>query len=90
MKDEQYYKELRNRLNNIHTELSEKPEEYKMPYSLTIGGILNAYREGDVSFKNAVNDIKSAVESAIDYQTQDILSAIEALRIKIERFEEHK
>ena len=38
--------------------LQNKPTEMKMGYSLSPGGILNAYREGDLTFKQAVKALE--------------------------------
>lgn len=42
-----------NKLNEIHRELQSKPR--KKGFQLSPGGILNAYREGDLSFNDACN-----------------------------------
>lgn len=44
---------MRNEINNLHKKLSQKPNNEKMGYSISIGGVLNAYREGDISFDRA-------------------------------------
>jgi len=46
--------ELRDQLNVIHKQLQESPNELKCGYQICFGGILNAYREGDVSFTKAI------------------------------------
>jgi hypothetical protein len=40
-------------LNRLHQELQQKPETEKRGYSFSVGGVLNAYREGDLSFEEA-------------------------------------
>lgn len=54
----------REELNKLHKELQQKPMEAMMGYSLSAGGILNAYREGDISFEDACNllEMKSQKE----------------------------
>jgi hypothetical protein len=41
-------------LNKLHTELQQKPKSEKKGYSLHPGGVLNAYREGDLSLDEAI------------------------------------
>jgi len=45
-------------LNKLHRELQGKPQEEKKGFVLSVGGILNAYREGDLSFEDARNLLK--------------------------------
>lgn len=45
-------------LNKLHRELQEKPQGERKGFILSVGGILNAYREGDLSFKDACNLLK--------------------------------
>jgi len=47
-----YYQDIRNELNRLHKILSDSPKKYG--YTKSVGGILNAYREGDISFDDAV------------------------------------
>jgi hypothetical protein len=49
---------MRNELNELHQRLQEKPDSEKMGYAVCPGGILNAYREGDITFKQAVKAIE--------------------------------
>lgn len=51
------WEEKRAQLNKLHEELQLKPEKEKMGFSITPGGILNAYREADVSFKHATESL---------------------------------
>ncbi len=48
-----YYQSLRIKLNEIFRELQSMPEDYKMGYYHSIPSVLNAYREGDISFEDA-------------------------------------
>jgi hypothetical protein len=48
--------------NNIRSVLNKKPNELKIGYSLSAGGILNAYREGDLSFKEASDKIELLIK----------------------------
>lgn len=61
-RNEVYYEGLRNRLNVLHYELQEMPKKYKHGYYLNVPSILNAYREGDISFDRACEllEMKSA------------------------------
>ena len=43
----------RKELNILHRDLQNKPEREKLGYQLSLGGILNAYRWGDISFGEA-------------------------------------
>ena len=45
-------------LNKLHVELQHKPAAEKKGYSLRPGGILNAYREGDLSFDEAIEELQ--------------------------------
>jgi len=45
-------------LNKLHTELQQKPDSEKKGYSLHPGGILNAFREGDLSFREAILELQ--------------------------------
>ena len=48
------WKQMRNQLNELHEKLSQKPENEKMGFAFCPGGVLNAYREGDITFERAV------------------------------------
>ena len=41
-------------VSELHGVLQEKPDDKKLPFQRSPGGILNAYREGDLSFDDAV------------------------------------
>lgn len=45
---------MRREMNDLHKRISQKPDSEKMGFAVCPGGILNAYREGDVSFNDAV------------------------------------
>lgn len=45
-------------VNNLSKRLQKKPRQLKKGYYLKPGSILNAYREGDVTFKKAVAELK--------------------------------
>jgi len=47
------WEDKRQKLNELFKELQQKPDSEKMGYSLSPGGILNAYREADISFEEA-------------------------------------
>jgi len=44
--------------HDIRVMLDDKPSELKIGYSICAGGILNAYREGDLNFEEAVKAIE--------------------------------
>lgn len=52
-KDKAFYDKLRDDLNQNFLLLKNKPDEFKAHYSFNVGSILNAYREGDISFDRA-------------------------------------
>lgn len=45
-------------VNELHSIVQRKPRDEKGPFQLSPGGILNAYREGDVTFKQAVKHLE--------------------------------
>ena len=47
------YRAVRKKLNVLHKILQEAPDEEKLGYQLSVASILNAYREGDISFVKA-------------------------------------
>lgn len=51
------WEQMRNQLNGLHKKLQQKPDSEKMGYAVCPGGILNAYREGDITFSNAVESL---------------------------------
>jgi len=57
----EYWDTLVDKLNEIHAKLKTKPDKYKVGYSLSFGGILNAYREGDLNFEEAIKELKKAM-----------------------------
>lgn len=50
--------ELVNQVNDLHGMLAEKPRQLRIGYQCSPGGILNAYREGDLTFNEAVKEIE--------------------------------
>ena len=54
----QEWEEKVEQVNKLHTELQQKPEAEKKGYSRHPGGVLNAYREGDLSFDEAVQELQ--------------------------------
>lgn len=54
----QDWNEKRRQVNAIILELQGKPESEKMGYAVSPGGFLNAYREGDLTFSEAVAAIE--------------------------------
>ena len=60
MKREIVDKKIR-QLNKLHSEIQKHKNQYpkhKTIYSFSIGSILNAYHEGDITFDNAIKEIK--------------------------------
>lgn len=45
-------------VNELHSLVQRKPRNKRTAFQLSPGGILNAYREGDVTFKQAVRHLK--------------------------------
>lgn len=67
-------------LNKLHKELQQKPPSEKKGYSLHPGGILNAYREGDLSFDEAILELQRLpMILSVDQYTalEGLLKAIE-------------
>ncbi|MDD5217889.1 MAG: hypothetical protein PHS88_07275 [Candidatus Omnitrophica bacterium] len=52
------WKALTVALNELHSLLQQKPRREKCGFQGSPGGILNAYREGDVTFEQAVRHLK--------------------------------
>jgi hypothetical protein len=50
--------------NAIRTLLNRKPRSRRLGYRVCPGGILNAYREGDLSFSRAVRAIERLIKEA--------------------------
>lgn len=57
-KDKKYYDGIINSVNVLMEILKHKPRELKCGYQCSPGGILNAYREGDVTFNEAVKQLE--------------------------------
>lgn len=67
-----YWDEKREQVNALILELQQKPDREKIGYPLVAGGILNAYREGDVTYDVAVSQLE---EWAIKYAAQQSVQA---------------
>jgi len=52
------WEEKTEQLNKLHAELQQKPAAEKRGYGLHPGGILNAYREGDLNFDEAIKALQ--------------------------------
>ncbi len=57
-KGREYYEAPGNQLNVIHTELQQMPDKYKYAHPICPTGVLNAYREGDITFDSACKLLK--------------------------------
>lgn len=44
-------------VNELHSIIQRKPKRFRRALQLTPDGILNAYREGDISFDKAVHEL---------------------------------
>jgi hypothetical protein len=53
-----YFKGMVEQANATAKILRNKPQELKIGYTLCAGGILNAYREGDLNFEEAVVELE--------------------------------
>ena len=49
---------LTEQMNVLHAKLQKKPRKIRLGHICNPGGILNAYREGDLSFDQAVKAMK--------------------------------
>ena len=59
------WEKMREDLNDLHCRLQQKPPHEKLEYPLSFGGILNAYREGDILFADAVQKLEEISRRAI-------------------------
>lgn len=48
-------------------ELKSQEPKYKLNYQMSYGGIINAYREGDISFDECVEELKTWSHASIDH-----------------------
>jgi len=46
-------------VNTLHKMLRKKPKQLRIGHWMTPGSILNSYREGDLSFKQAVKELEN-------------------------------
>jgi hypothetical protein len=53
-----YWNSKREELNKLLKELQQKPQSEIIGHIKTPPGILNAYREGDVSFNDAIKELR--------------------------------
>lgn len=60
------FEEKTEQLNALHAELQRKPDDLKLGYTFSAGGILNAYREGDIVFGDAIVKINELRQLEID------------------------
>lgn len=58
-KKERDWKALVNAVNELHVLVQHKPRSERSGFQLSPGGILNAYREGDLTFKQAVKHLEN-------------------------------
>ena len=65
-KDAGYYDRLRKQINDTLVELRAAPVEFKRGYAVCVGGILNAYREGDITFQDACKQLRMARTKEVD------------------------
>ena len=63
---EEYYQACRDQLNELLKELQDSPVEFKHGYSVCVGGILNGYREGDITFRDACKRLRMAGTLELD------------------------
>ena len=82
-KNKYYYATLRANLNAIHNEIQNAPNEFKMGFQVSPGGILNAYREGDIDFKTAIKYLKEVSPKlvrckvfSVDFSTNEMTISI--------------
>ena len=61
---------LRTMFNRLHRLMLEQP--FKMGYQISPGGILNAYREGDVSFEDAAAHLERMIAEGPDPDRDDL------------------
>ncbi len=56
--ERRYWEGLVVGLNCIHSKLQRKPRRFRTGHMLHPAGILSAYRDGDVSFKQAIRELE--------------------------------
>ena len=65
-----FWESKRTKLNELHRELQEKPDCEKLCLCFSFGSVLNAYREGDISFDKAIEVLEEiAVQNIADKLT---------------------
>ncbi len=60
--ESEFWEKRIDEVNRLHAELQKKPDHLKKGYALAPAGILNAYREGDLSFDEAVKFLQISEE----------------------------
>jgi len=60
-----YWNTLVSHVNELRCMLDAKPRHLRLGYHASLGGILNAYREGDLSFSAAVEALQSQVPEVL-------------------------
>ena len=67
-------------VNRLRKELDNKPDIFKVEYQVNPGGILNAYREGDLTFKEAVEALENWKQSGyIKRPELELISELDAI-----------
>ncbi len=72
------YDAIRAEINRLHVIMENAPDTEKMGFSCSIGGILNAYREGDISFARAIKEIIKAREAEAPKDARELGAKIVA------------
>lgn len=70
---------MRTEINDLHKNLAQNPDSEKMGFSLSPGGILNAYRECDISFDRAVELLEELHTPAPSPSSAEVAKKIEIL-----------
>jgi len=52
-------------------ELKRNNPELKLGYVNSYGGVLNAYREGDLTFKEAISELENIAKNKIDDSSEE-------------------
>jgi hypothetical protein len=61
------YEAIREEINRLHGIMEAAPSEVKMGYSVSYGGVLNAYREGDITFARAQEVLADIASRSSDH-----------------------
>jgi len=71
--DKEFYDNLIKETNRNIKLLSDKPKEFKIGYQFSYGGILNAYREGDLTFDESIEELYKFGRKEVRKSNDDVV-----------------